>query len=190
MLDILRIPSQLELVQEELREMLPEKPPRSRSRGIDEMLACIHRHVFETGFNVGELRRRCRISDNNQSSHFRLSVGLTPREYIETLRLDAAFLLLRRHPEANILDIGYLVGYEHPQTFYRAFRRRYRCNPGEVRTTPGCSDRSLVASARCPTQKKGEAEPPGRNLKKGYESASASEGRYWARLDTEGHRRR
>lgn len=107
--------------------------PKTGHRGIDEMLECIHEHVFEHDFNVGRLRELCRIRDNNQSSRFRLLVGEPPRAYIERLRLEAAFQLLQEHPETNALDIGFLVGYEHPQTFYRAFQRRFDSPPGEVR---------------------------------------------------------
>ena len=124
--------SSLERLHAELGERNPSVRRCIRSRTVDSMLDCIHRHVFETDFDVAKLRRLCRIADNNQSSRFRLLVGLTPRAYIERLRLDAAACLLREHPDANVLDIAYLVGYEHPQTFYRAFRRRFGGPPGEV----------------------------------------------------------
>ena len=107
--------------------------PRTTCRTVDRMLDCIHRHVFEPDFNVDALRRRCRIGDNNRSSRFRFLVGHTPRAYIEQLRLATAADLLHEHPEANVLDIAYLVGYEHPQTFYRAFRRHFGSPPGAVR---------------------------------------------------------
>ena len=120
-----------EQLQHWLEETKPE-PPQTRNRVINEMIICIHRHVFEPDFNVARLRRLCRIADNNISSRFRLLTGRTPREYIEMLRMDTAARALRESPEANVLDIAYLVGYEHPQTFYRAFQRRFGGPPGEV----------------------------------------------------------
>lgn len=123
-----------------LKELSTELEPFRRSPraetespSINAMVACIHQQVFDPRFDVGALRRYCRIRDNNSSSRFRQLLGVTPRVYIECLRLTAAAELLRRHPGIPALDIGLLVGYEHPQTFYRAFRRHYGFPPGEAR---------------------------------------------------------
>jgi len=55
---------------------------------------------------------------------------MTIREYIECLRVKTACTLLDRGA-MNATDAGYAVGYEHIQTFYRAFKRRLSCTPGE-----------------------------------------------------------
>jgi AraC-like DNA-binding protein len=53
---------------------------------------------------------------------------MTIRDYIENLRITHACSLLRAG-SMSAADVGYAVGYEHVQTFYRAFRRRMSCTP-------------------------------------------------------------
>ena len=63
---------------------------------------------------------------------FREAVDETPRQYVERLRLECALLRLARTNE-SILSICHAVGFQNHETFSRAFKRRYRFKPIEVR---------------------------------------------------------
>jgi transcriptional regulator GlxA family with amidase domain len=105
-------------------------PVESSSPSLTRLLALINRTFQSRDVSVKVLKRDCGIRDNNVSSTFRREVGMTIREYIECLRVQMACTLLDKGTvTAN--NVGYAVGYEHVQTFYRAFRRRLSCTPGE-----------------------------------------------------------
>jgi AraC family transcriptional regulator len=63
---------------------------------------------------------------------FRESMGETPRQYVERLRLERALLRLAL-TDQPIRDICHDVGFQNHETFSRSFRRRYRFKPIEVR---------------------------------------------------------
>lgn len=104
----------------------------SVSRPVREVLRYIHEHLFDPGLNVSVARLECGLRDNNVSSLFRHELGCSIKEYIEILRMKAARRLLEDE-RFSIFEIGQSLGYEHPQTFYRVFRRRFGCAPATGR---------------------------------------------------------
>ena len=48
---------------------------------------------------------------------------LTPKDYIQGVRMQKARQLLKEHPELNVSEIAYLCGYEDKSNFTRAFKR-------------------------------------------------------------------
>jgi AraC-like DNA-binding protein len=115
-------------------------------REIREALAHIHQNPFDLQLNVRHLKCRCRIRDNNFSSRFRYLIGMTVKQYVETLRMEAAACLLREE-RIGIFDVSISVGYYNLQTFYRAFERRYGCTPAEYRRSLHSSTGKPVAKA-------------------------------------------
>ena len=91
-------------------------------------LEMIHSSFKNKNLSAKTLKRGCEIHDNNFSSVFRREVGMTIKDYIEHLRIETACALLGEG-SMTAVDVGYAVGYEHIQTFYRAFRRRMACTP-------------------------------------------------------------
>lgn len=113
-------------------------------REIAEILCYINESIFDPHLTVRTLKIHCRIRDNNASSRFRYFMGLTIKEYIEELRLEAAALLLRESTIC-ILEVAASIGYYHLQTFYRVFQRKHGCTPAEYRKALGPADASASA---------------------------------------------
>ncbi|NJL29979.1 MAG: helix-turn-helix transcriptional regulator [Thermoanaerobaculia bacterium] len=118
---------ELERFRSERRPVLGELPA-----DVAGAVRAIHENVFDSQLNVKTLKRRQSIRNNNFSTHFRRIVGIGLRDYIEALRLEAAERLLR-NPELEIYLVAMAVGYEHPETFCRAFCRRLGVTPQEWR---------------------------------------------------------
>jgi two-component system response regulator YesN len=115
-------------IEAELDRFLAEvSEPGNLSREIREVLEHIHANLFDPDLNVQSIKRRCRIRDNNISCRFRHVLGITIKEYIETLRLNAALRLLEK--QIPVFDVAMSVGYLYPQTFYRAFHRKFEGTP-------------------------------------------------------------
>lgn len=111
-------------------------------RIVSEIIDYINEVIFDPRLNVKFLKSQCRIRDHNFSSRFRYIMGVTIKGYIEELRLEAAELLLREIA-ISVFDVASSVGYYHPQTFYRAFERRFHCTPAEYRFEHGLAMRSI-----------------------------------------------
>jgi AraC-like DNA-binding protein len=118
-----------------LNDFLRSHPPAQEGipGEIREVLRHIHHSLFEQKLNVRYLKCCCRIRDNNISSRFRYAMGITIKQYVEGLRMEAASHLLNREL-IGILDVAISVGYENLQTFYRVFSRYYGCTPGNYRS--------------------------------------------------------
>jgi len=116
-------------IRRELDFVLQELPQAScLQRDVAAVLEFIHTHLFESSLNVNTVKLGCRIKNNNISTRFRIGLGLGIREYIEKLRLYAALRLLQDR-RFEIYLIAMAVGYEHQETFCRAFRRHFGYPP-------------------------------------------------------------
>ena len=125
-----RIARELERFQAEAR---PET--EGMAREVADILRSIHDNLFDPRLNVASVKEWCAIRNNNISSRFRWAVGLGIREYIERLRLEAAAQLLREE-DLEVYLVAMAVGYDHQETFCRAFQRRLGRPPSEYRLSP------------------------------------------------------
>ncbi len=123
----------LERTLEEYRTDL-QVPKPDLPREIRSLVETVRARLFDPELSVASLRATCGLSNNNVSSRFKFSLGMGIREYIEALRLDGACRLLEEHRAVEIFLVGMAVGYRYPETFCRAFLRRYGCSPSEWRS--------------------------------------------------------
>ena len=122
-----RIDGELDRFRDEVHPDLSSLP-----REIAEILRFVHNHLFDSALNVAAARRSCGLRNNNVSTAFRVAMGLGLREYIETLRLRAAERLLRV-ADLEVYLVAMAVGYDHQETFCRAFQRQLGHTPSEHR---------------------------------------------------------
>jgi AraC-like DNA-binding protein len=99
---------------------------------IQRVLFYIEEHAFDPELNVQKIKSACGLRDNNVSTRFRLALGVSIRDYLESRRIEAATFLLRQS-QATIMEVAFAVGYNNLQTFYGAFHRRYSCTPDTYR---------------------------------------------------------
>lgn len=140
---------ELDQITAELEQFRTDSQPDEERlpREIQELLDCIHEHLFDPGLSVKTLKALCGIRDNNISSHFRWRMGKTIKDYIDSLRLEAACRLLETS-ECGVFDVSLSVGYEHPQTFYRVFDRTFDCTPAEYRRRSREPETAASSAAR------------------------------------------
>lgn len=81
---------------------------------------------------VAGMAARARLAGRSFSRRFRKATGLSPIEYVQTLRIEEAKQLLERSGLAADL-IAAEVGYEDPVHFRRVFRRLVGETPGRYR---------------------------------------------------------
>ncbi len=100
---------------------------------VKEVVECIHHNLFDPQLSVKSLKTKCKIRDNNVSCQFKCETGIYLHSYIAMRRLETAVILLH-DSHLSIAEVADRVGYRHLQTFYRVFRRYFRCNPGSFRS--------------------------------------------------------
>lgn len=96
---------------------------------IARVLQRIHSH-FSQPLHVGTLAGDIGLSVPAFHKHFKAVTGTSPLQYIKSVRLNHARLLMIRD---NLTASGaaFKVGYESPSQFNREFRRLFGRSPGE-----------------------------------------------------------
>ena len=120
---------------------------------IQVVLGYIHDNLFAADLSVKVLKSRCHIRDNNVSSRFRRAMGITIKDYIDSMRMEAAGMLLAHPSRIGVFDVAFSVGYEHPQTFYRVFHRKFKCTPAVYRKTSRKNTFGPTSRTFCPMRR-------------------------------------
>lgn len=128
-------PNALELRDAAARASL-ERIERDCARAPEKLrplLGHIREQLFSPELNVQSLKRACAVRDNSVSTAFGQAIGLPPRPYIESRRLETAERLLSE-TAISVNEISRLVGFSSEAVFYRAFRRWRHMAPTAFRT--------------------------------------------------------
>lgn len=81
---------------------------------------------------AGLLARKIGVTINRLGELVKLETGMSFKEYLNSVRLEDAKLLLTQ-TSMSVSDIAYIVGYEYPQSFTRVFRQYLKQSPTEFR---------------------------------------------------------
>ncbi len=128
----------------------------------------LERHVFEHSFDVATL---CKIAHQNAvnfSKRFGPVVGMTPKAYIDSCRLETGWGMLAS--DLTMREIAEVLGYRSTQVFTDAFTRWYGLHPKTYRDELGHLLRSGLVTPGRPTSenvmlavvRKAPAAPPGK----------------------------
>ncbi|HKO55090.1 MAG TPA: AraC family transcriptional regulator [Thermoanaerobaculia bacterium] len=95
------------------------------------LLVHIQAHL-EGDLGLAALSRKAGLSPFHLQRRFKAAVGETPKAYTSRLRLERGAFRLLVH-DSNVLDIALECGFQNPETFLRAFRRRFGRAPSDYR---------------------------------------------------------
>jgi len=121
----------------------PEVPHKSREDDI-ELLPAIYfvKQKFREKIRSEEVAEACGMSTFRFSRAFHETFGLTFRDYVLRYRILEACRLLR-HPDGNVTNVAYSVGFNDASYFSRAFRRFMSTSPSAYVAEFG-ADRSVL----------------------------------------------
>lgn len=114
--DLITQPSEIEVRSEEDKML----------RKIQEVL---EENVSNSEFDVESMSQYFFLSRYHFSRKIKQITGLTPKEIIDSYRLKRAGQLL--HQKITVTEVAYMVGFDHPNSFTRAFRKYYKMTPTE-----------------------------------------------------------
>lgn len=126
-----------------------------------EVRACNARNFSLAGFAETE-----GVTVSHLSRMFKSVVGIGYRDYVQNVRLDNAAAHLRedRMPISDIMEV---TGFTNPTHFFRKFKARYGCSPGQYRRR---SHGSASPLDRTPEARRAELEMLRRQLDPGAEA--------------------
>lgn len=97
------------------------------SRYVQRAVQYISRHYTEN-IKIKDLADYCGLSESHFRRIFDDSIGMTPNEYINMVRIDRACTMLLREDE-SMTEIGERVGYQTASSFNRHFKALVGMSP-------------------------------------------------------------
>ena len=105
-----------------------EERPHATAEGYVNAAESIMKYEFHTGITVSEVAKRLHIARTYFSEIFKARKGVSPKRYLDELRMEKAAELLLKHG-INITATANSVGYPDVFAFSRAFKRYYKHSP-------------------------------------------------------------
>ncbi|MBR7117679.1 MAG: helix-turn-helix transcriptional regulator [Clostridia bacterium] len=99
---------------------------------IEPAVEYMRKHIYECSFHVEKLHARCGISDTYFRRIFKDRFGLSPKEYVTTVRISHARSIIESGDYASIAEVAESVGYSDPLYFSKAFKRVYGVCPSGI----------------------------------------------------------
>jgi signal transduction histidine kinase/CheY-like chemotaxis protein/AraC-like DNA-binding protein/ligand-binding sensor domain-containing protein len=96
-------------------------------KGVMEL---IERNIAEPGFNIEDLCKNFYLSRSHFSRKIKQLTSFSPKELLDRYRLKRAAQLIRDN-NITIAEVSYMVGFEHPNSLSRAFRKQFGVSPTE-----------------------------------------------------------
>ena len=111
---------------------------------IDQLIQYIGTHIDEV-LTLDSLASKFAVPKYQLHRQFKRRVGFTLAKFIEQTRLNAAVDKLMLH-DASVTTIAFECGYQNPETFTRAFRRKFGVSPLEFRSHGTWSNQAFSVS--------------------------------------------
>lgn len=110
----------------------------NRERFVERMEKVCHYidHHLDEDLPLEELCNVAHFSKYHFHRLFSGYMGISLYQYIQQIRLKRAAYQLVFSQDKSVLDIALMAGFEHPESFSRAFKKRYQQSPSEFRVEP------------------------------------------------------
>ncbi|MFM2405204.1 MAG: hypothetical protein RL223_3084 [Pseudomonadota bacterium] len=145
---------------------VPQELPRGRARQdlVDRATACMLAQMHEDqGPQLGAIAARLGASPRTLAYAFDQVLGLSPMQYLRTLRLNLARrALVRRRADESIYDIATRHGFWHFGRFSGDYRRQFGQSPSQTpqRDARAAPLRAASSPARRPSTSAGAPAAP------------------------------
>lgn len=120
----------------ELSDLLRAEQQRTYSRPVSDAIAYVRAHYAEPELTLNEIADSLHISIGYLCLLFKQETGVTLKNYITDVRMEAAKRLLRGS-HAKIYEICEAVGYQTSQYFSQVFLKKVGMFPTEYRKMGG-----------------------------------------------------
>lgn len=110
--------------------------PGDDKQFLTKLIQVIEENMAETALNALFLEKSFSLSKMQLYRKLKTLTGMTPSEFIRLTRLrQAADLLVST--QLSVMEVFYRTGFNNQSYFFREFKKRYHCAPGEYREKRG-----------------------------------------------------
>ena len=99
---------------------------------IEPAVNYLKEHICDSSLKTDNLHRLCGISNTYFRHIFVSNFGITPQEYIASMRLSHAKSIIDSGDFDTIGEVALSVGYNDPLYFSKAFKKKYGCSPRNI----------------------------------------------------------
>lgn len=111
----------------------PAAPQKSEDEKFFDLLTkTIEENLDDSNLGVNELADKMNMSGKNLYRRVKTITGYAPVEFIRSVRLQKAALLLRE-PHLTVNEVMYMVGFSTPSYFSKCFTEKYGKSPSSYR---------------------------------------------------------
>ena len=105
---------------------------------LNAAIGAVERNLYAADLDVGKLCHELNLSKTALNVRLHAVTGLSPRDFIEDIRLRHAAQMLRdsHRPVGEVAD---LLGFSSPKYFTLRFKKRFGQSPSQYRDAPGSS---------------------------------------------------
>lgn len=107
-----------------------------------------------TDIKTEDVAKACYCSKAALEKMFRCLNHMSVHDYVIRRRMTLAARMFREKPEIGVLDVALTYGYSTSESFSRAFKKVWDCNPSEFRENPRHFE--LFPRLHTPIQRNGE----------------------------------
>ena len=100
---------------------------------VNQAIDYIHSNILED-ISIGKIAEECSLSKYHFHRIFKAYTNESPGQYIKRTRIERAARLMD-NPNLSIEEIGYMVGYNVPSSFTKAFNQIYGISPTKYRNS-------------------------------------------------------
>ena len=97
---------------------------------LEKLQEVLDKELTEASFSVEDFSKALGMSRMQLHRKLKALTGLSATEFVRSQRLKLAAILLKKS-DANISEIGYMVGFNDPSYFAKCFKDAYGCSPTE-----------------------------------------------------------
>jgi AraC-like DNA-binding protein len=112
---------------------------------LNNIVRYIEDKLNDPELSVEELSRHVGMSRGSLYTKLLELTGLTPLEYIRSVKLDKAVILLEKS-DYNVAQIAYMTGFGTPSWFSNKFKAKYNMLPSEYQNSKR-KDRQVTQEA-------------------------------------------
>lgn len=116
----------------ELLSLLDTQRANAYSRTVNDAIAFVHSHYADAELSLNDIADSLHISVGYLCALFKQETGVTLKNYITDVRIEAAKRLLKKG-HAKIYEICTAVGYQTSQYFSQVFFKKVGMYPAEYR---------------------------------------------------------
>lgn len=132
-------------VPETNRDVLPYQ---NRDKAfLEDLVKAVESHFTDSDFNLDSLAAEIRLSKSTMNRKLKSMTGLTPMDFVRSVRLRSACRLLRQGG-TTVSEVAYAVGFSDPKYFAKCFKEEYNQTPSQFQDGQAMGIRESRRKAR------------------------------------------